>query len=398
MLIGGGIGLGLILLAESLSAGAGQPPAIASPSTWPQAATALAAILTWTLYRPGRKRWVAAVAVLSLTLSFLELATTSSAPRLAGVSVLGWTLEPSRGLGAAEGIALLLLMVSAVRHWNAPPGRWVAVVLGAAIVMIGPRVLAYPDSVAVGTVIIVLALTSAIGFGAYLRGIDRLRRRALEEMRRAERLEQAREMHDFVAHHVTGIVVLAQAAQATGTGPVKPFADIERAGLSALTSMRRMVRMLRDDQAGSDAGAVGHFSLLEEAVRRFAREGTDVSSFISPELVDAASPAIAATVHHVVREALTNVRKHAQAVHQVRVSVMPAGENGLEVSVRDDGRPAKGRLAASGAGMGLVGLRERVEAAGGRLRSEPRTEGGWETAAWLPLEPDETLDDDTGLD
>nr|QZD55558.1 hypothetical protein K3N28_23115 [Glycomyces sp. TRM65418] len=223
------------------------------------------------------------------------------------------------------------------------------------------------------------------GFGAYLRGLDKLRRETQEEVRRAERLELAREMHDFVAHHVTGMVVLAQAAQVTDTDPTKAFADIEEAGLSALSSMRRLVTMLRDDETGTDGlNPLGDLSQIEDLVDRFSREGTDATCFISPELAGTVAPEIAATAHRVVREALTNVRKHARGANRVRVVVAATGGQGMEVSVRDDGHAARGRLAESGSGLGLLGLSERIEAVGGRLRAQPRPEGGWETAAWLP--------------
>ncbi|GAB3996957.1 hypothetical protein GCM10029992_18510 [Glycomyces albus] len=86
-----------------------------------------------------------------------------------------------------------------------------------------------------------------------------------------------------------------------------------------------------------------------------------------------------------VREALTNVRKHAKDAGQVRVVVAAAGTQGLEVAVRDDGRAARKKLADTGGGMGLVGLSERVQTVGGSLRAEPRPEGGWEVTAWLPV-------------
>ncbi|MEU6859332.1 histidine kinase [Glycomyces sp. NPDC046736] len=378
-------GLGAILVAESVSRGAGPPP-IASPTAWAQAALCAFAIAVWAWYRPGRKRWIAAVAVLSLASSALAVATGPASPEVAGAVVLGWVFAPGGGLGAAEGIALLLLLLHAVRHWDASPGRWVAYALGAAIMALNFRLFAYPDSAAGGAVVFALAMTSVIGFGAYLRGLDRLRREREADSRRAERLELAREMHDFVAHHVTGIVVLSQAAQATNPDPPCEFADIEQAGLAALASMRRTVTNLREDES-AEASPVGELAQIEELVDRFARDGTDASCFISPALGDAVSPQVAATAHRIVREALTNVRKHARDARQIRVVLAAASGEGLEVAIRDDGRSASGPLAESGGGMGLRGLRERVAAAGGSLQAGPRAEGGWETKAWLPQRP-----------
>jgi signal transduction histidine kinase len=357
----------LILVAEMAShTGSDKPPAYSWVS-WVQFATALFAIGVYVWYRPGRKPWIAAVAAASLAVTGLDAVYD----------------QAERGVGTAELMALGLLMLFAVRHWDAAPGRWVAFATGAAVMVIGARLFVIEGSQIGGTMLVFMAMTTVIGFGAYLRSMDKLRRETQEEVRRAERLELAREMHDFVAHHVTGMVVLAQAAQVTDTDPRKAFADIEEAGLSALASMRRMVGMLRGAD-GAGANPLGDLSQIEDLVERFSREGTDASCFISPDLGDGVAPEIAATAHRVVREALTNVRKHARDASQVRVVVAAASGQGLEVSVRDDGRPAKGRLADSGAGLGLLGLAERVEAVGGQLRAQRRPEGGWETTAWLP--------------
>ncbi|WP_168801636.1 sensor histidine kinase [Glycomyces buryatensis] len=365
-------GLVLTLLAEAFSGSDDSPMPMGEPIGWVQFPVALLAIAVFTLYRPGRKWWIAVVAFASIALTVLAMITNTD--------------PQTRSIGVAESFAMLLLMLYAVRQWDASPGRWVAVVLGLAIVMIGFRYFTYPGSIVAGILMITMAMTTVIGFGAYLRSLDRLRRETQEEVRQAERLELAREMHDFVAHHVTGIVVLAQAAQVADTNPQKSFADIEEAGLAALASMRRMVTMLREPDSGGGTNPLGDLAQIEDLVERFSREGTDATCFISPELAGRVAPEIAATAHRVVREALTNVRKHARGAHRVRVVVAATGGQGLEVAVRDDGR-APGRLSGTGAGVGLVGLTERVEAVGGQLRAQPRTQGGWETVAWLPTEP-----------
>ncbi|WP_051704574.1 sensor histidine kinase [Glycomyces sp. NRRL B-16210] len=368
----------LTLVADLSSHFPGEKPPYYSPVAWVEAATALFALGVYMLYRPGRKRWIAAAAIASLVATGIDIAVG----------------QTERGIGATELFALGLLMLFAVRHWDAAPGRWVAWATGGAIMLIGVRIFDMPGARVAGAVMVLMGLTTVVAFGAYLRSMDRLRRETQEEVRRAERLELAREMHDFVAHHVTGMVVLAQAAQVTDTDPRKAFADIEEAGLASLASMRRMVRMLRDDEAEAGVNPLGDLSQIEDLVDRFSREGTDASCFISPELAGSVAPEIAATAHRVVREALTNVRKHARGATRVRVVVAASSGNGMEVSVRDNGQGARARsgagssvlgsLAQSGAGMGLVGLGERIDAVGGQLRAQPRPEGGWETAAWLP--------------
>ncbi|MFE9105010.1 sensor histidine kinase [Actinomadura geliboluensis] len=243
-----------------------------------------------------------------------------------------------------------------------------------------------------------ITVSIALGIGLYLRALDARRSRSLAAARRDERLELARDLHDFVAHHVTGIVVQAQAARfaaqaGAGQSPEdldRMFGGIEKAGTEALTSMRRMVGLLRDAQhvnapdgdALPDGGAatrpVGDLGQLRELVAGFAHPPATLT--LAPDL-GALPPEVAASAHRVVQEALTNIRKHAADAATVRVTLGRAGAD-VEVAVRDDGR-GRGRRLPSG-GFGLTGLAERVGAAGGRLRAGPRPEGGWEVVAVLP--------------
>jgi signal transduction histidine kinase len=101
-------------------------------------------------------------------------------------------------------------------------------------------------------------------------------------------------------------------------------------------------------------------------------------------------------VFRVVQEALTNVIKHAGRPRtEVRLSYEPAA---LVVEVADDGRPipaagpapaASGADVPRGAGVGLLGLRERVALSGGELAAGPRPGGGWLVRARIPVEPAE---------
>ncbi|MFI0480678.1 sensor histidine kinase [Actinomadura sp. 9N215] len=254
-----------------------------------------------------------------------------------------------------------------------------------------------------------LGITVAIaaGIGLYLRAMDARRARSLAAARRDERLELARDLHDFVAHHVTGIVVQAQAARfaaRSGAAPPEPgdldamFGGIEKAGTEALTSMRRMVGLLRDaqnvgtpdgdaraeaaDGVGGVGGAatrpVGDLALLHDLVDGFADPPATLT--LAPDL-GTLPPEVAASAHRVVQEALTNVRKHAADAATVRVTLARVG-GAIEVAVRDDGRGRGRRLPSSG--FGLTGLSERIGALGGRLYAGPRPEGGWEVVAVLP--------------
>ncbi|MEU5989202.1 histidine kinase [Spirillospora sp. NPDC047418] len=313
---------------------------------------------------------------------------------------LGTAVRPQFGTPSVFAEIGGLLIVIARVVWKARREQLVplALLLGAAVLATPLRWSALAAALFTAPLGITVAI--ALGVGLYLRALDARRSRTLAAARRDERLELARDLHDFVAHHVTGIVVQAQAARfaaqaGAGQQPAdldRMFGGIEKAGTEALTSMRRMVGLLRDAQhvnapdgealadGGSATRPVGDLAQLQELVAGFTHPPATL--VLAPGL-GALPPEVAASAHRVVQEALTNVRKHAADAEAVRVTLDRAG-GGVEVSVRDDGR-GRGRMLPSG-GFGLTGLAERVGALGGRLRAGPHPEGGWEVVALLPCE------------
>ncbi|GAA2161823.1 sensor histidine kinase [Actinomadura napierensis] len=294
-----------------------------------------------------------------------------------------------------------LLIVIARTVWKTGRDRLVplTVLLGVAVLTIPLRW--SPMGALVFTAPLGITVAVALGVGLYLRAVDARRARSLAAARRDERLELARDLHDFVAHHVTGIVVQAQAARfAAQVGAAQSpdqldtmFAGIEKAGTEALTSMRQMVGLLRDAQhtsapdgeafggGGAQPGEpatrpVGDLSRLRDLVAGFSHPPATLA--LAPDL-GALPPEVAASVQRVVQESLTNIRKHAADAGSVQVAVVRVGGGSVEVSVRDDGQGRGRRLPSSG--FGLAGLTERVDALGGRLRAGPRPEGGWEVVA-----------------
>ncbi|SDZ26452.1 Signal transduction histidine kinase [Amycolatopsis xylanica] len=225
-----------------------------------------------------------------------------------------------------------------------------------------------------------------IVLGLYLRLHDQRRADGHEMAKQVQRLTYARDLHDFVAHHVTAIVAQAQAVRyttAAGQQPTpealdKMLAGIEKAGSQALASMRGMITVLRDDQPIPVRKPLG--AVLSEATGQFV--GPPVTTEIDEVLAETyLVPHVLDAVHHVVQESLTNVLRHAEGTTGVTVSARTLPDDKLEIVVRDDGAAKPG---SSGGGFGLVGLRERVEAAGGTLTSGPDGDG-WRVAATLPL-------------
>ncbi|MBO2445827.1 two-component sensor histidine kinase [Actinomadura barringtoniae] len=287
-----------------------------------------------------------------------------------------------------EGASLLLLVTRVV--WTTRRERLVALTALTGVALIIMPFRASVLGAIVGSAPLAVLVAIAIGVGLYLRAMDARRARALTDARRDERLELARDLHDFVAHHVTGIVVQAQAARfasqsGAGQSPEQldtMFAGIEKAGTEALTSMRRMVGLLREAQdEGSPGGRtrpVGDLAQVQELVDGFTDPPATLT--ITDDLGSLA-PEVATSVHRIVQEALTNARKHAADATSVRVTIRRIGPD-IEVSVRDNGQGRGRRMPSSG--YGLAGLSERAETLGGQIHAGPRPEGGWEVVATLP--------------
>jgi len=191
---------------------------------------------------------------------------------------------------------------------------------------------------------------------------------------RRERARIARELHDIVAHHLAVMVIQAGAGRLGAPDGAARFAGIGDAGREALAELERLVELLSTDNPrprdletllgqARAAGVRLDYTPLPDGVR------------VTPELQDGA--------YRVVQEGLTNAMKHAAGSDVlVRLDVHARA---LEVEVRDRGSAARSPLAASGPGLGLVGMRERVEAFGGVLEAGPVDAGGWRLRARLPL-------------
>ena len=221
---------------------------------------------------------------------------------------------------------------------------------------------------------------------------DRDRRAELAERERdvaareavlEERTRIARELHDVIAHNVSMMVVQAGAERrvldSTGGSTRDVLAGIERTGRSALTEMRRLVGMLREDSADPLVPQPG-LDDLPTLVTQVREAGLRVDLRVEGE-----PPAVPAGVqlsaYRIVQEALTNALKHAgEATATVRVRY---GTDSLEIEVTDDG-PGAPSPAPSG-GHGLAGMRERVALYGGRFSAGRRPGGGFAVHVLLPV-------------
>ena len=198
---------------------------------------------------------------------------------------------------------------------------------------------------------------------------------------RRERARIARELHDIVSHSLAVIAVQAgagrMAAPEPEEGAAARFAAIRDAGRRTLVEMERLAAVLRDD--GEPAGDDGdRFRRLLDAA---AASGLEVRvRALIPET--GLPPDLAEIAHRIVQEGVTNVLRHAPGAELHVTLRLRDGE--LLVELRDTGAGPAGTPAGAGAGLGLVGLHERVAEAGGRLEAGPAT-GGWRLRAQLPL-------------
>lgn len=308
-----------------------------------------------------------------------------------GTSLLIGSIDFRGAPGMAETGALLILIIGVLRHVE--PVRRAAVLAGAGLIVLMSEAVGrdYQNAGLAFSFVLFAGWSMAAGAGGYLRFQQERRAEAVHSVRRAERLELARELHDLVAHYITGIVVQAQAARTvaeTRPDAVMPALDaIATAGSEALTSMRRMVAVLRteDDPARKPGTALADLRLLAD---RFSAEGPKVAFEIGQGLDDRTlPPEVMTTLHRVLQESLTNVRKHAPGTAWVEVDLRRY-ERAVVLRVRNFGSASDPRVSRLGGGFGLVGMAERVEALGGRLYAGPSPEGAWEVVAEFPLPGD----------
>ena len=189
-----------------------------------------------------------------------------------------WPSQPD----LAATVALVVLGAASVR--TAAPLPATAIALGGVALMMAGRAVMVAGEVAIrpdvlpSVILGLLAWGGALGVGLLLRYLDLRRRDAIDAARRDERLQLARELHDVVAHDITGIVVQAQAARLVGTKRPETLpstlAEIESAGSNAMAAMRRVIGLLRegDDAGGRSPGP----EQLSDLVARFATHGPEV--------------------------------------------------------------------------------------------------------------------------
>jgi len=281
------------------------------------------------------------------------------------------------------------------------PGRTLAVGVAVKAVLLTASLITHPGITGF-VVLLWAALAVTTGFAgrshrAYVAEADERAMRAEqareEEANRRvaeERLRIARELHDAVGHHVALINVQAGALACVlddgdRVQAMESVAHIQRASAEALEDLRLTVGLLREPGAPEPvepAEPVPGLDQLEELICSFAGTGLRVTREVTGQ-VRPLPEAVEMTAYRVIQESLTNTRKHARCdTAVVRLGYAPGA---LRLAVEDDGKAvtAAGRRVPEG--HGIIGMRERVAALGGRLSAGPGPGGGYRVHAELPL-------------
>ncbi|WP_457113127.1 sensor histidine kinase [Marmoricola sp. URHA0025 HA25] len=207
---------------------------------------------------------------------------------------------------------------------------------------------------------------------------EQVRRTATEEQ-----LRMAQDLHDGVGHGLAVIAMQAGVAlhvldqdPAAARRSLEAIRDTSKESLDALRA--ELVRLSPDAGTPAPRAPRNGIADLDVLAGRVRAGGVQVVLETEPLTV---SPEVDAVAYVVVQEALTNVLRHSGA-STAQVRVRRRGDD-VEIAVTDDGHGTTG-TAAEGQGMGIPGMRSRVEALGGTLSAGPGPDGGFAVTAVLP--------------
>jgi signal transduction histidine kinase len=359
------------------------------------------------LARVGSARWLrpAVLAVLLIVLTAFSRQEAGVRPlgvpvvvllfvvMLCGAGLLAWQRLPTVARLALFGVLLVasagmvyldaggpgyvggFVAASAASAW---PRRAPSAVL-CALALAGLAVAASlaADRSAVSIMIAELGALAFYLVGRYSRG---LRQRTEQATLLAERQRVAREMHDVLAHSLSGLLLHVESARLLAEhDPADPrlLVALDRANQlahSGLDEARQAIGMLRDDElpgARSLSTVVDGFQADTGIPCEFEVSGTERPI----------GPSVGLAVYRVGQEALTNIRKHASP-QRVRVHLDYA-PHGVRLTVEDIGLPSDRVATVEGGGYGLSGMRERAELLDGHLTAHA-TGTGFEVDLWIP--------------
>ncbi|MEV0201769.1 histidine kinase [Nonomuraea sp. NPDC050691] len=317
-----------------------------------------------------RRRWPLGVAMAVVPFGAVSVMATGA------IYAALFSLAVRRRASVALGVAAVNVALGAayfLLHADPPFPAWVDPVLRAVI-----------SAAAVGWGLFVDAhrrLTRSLREHAERLEVEQHNR--VEQARLTERARIAREMHDVLAHRLSLVSLYAGALGVRGELPPEELTvavdAIRSSAHTALQELRTVIGVLRDDPPGRPELPQPGFGDIPGLVEGVTAHGMLVD--YRSDVPEEAPPAILGrTAYRIVQEALTNAGKHAHGSPvKLRISGQPGSELGIRMSNPDRGQP----LMVPGAGLGLVGVEERVALAGGRVEYG-KAQGVFRLEVWLP--------------
>ncbi|MEU5695878.1 histidine kinase [Actinosynnema sp. NPDC020468] len=347
-----------------------RPPGAPPPGwrDWVLVGVVLAAVVVEGVLRdlPSGTAWTVVLAVLAPGLAWRRTHPLAVFLVTFGVTDLApLVLEP---VGAFSAAFVLVVPYSLVRWGSA---REVEVGLVAVVLHLATHWGHLFDGVAV--------LVVSGGVGAVVRFRERERLRLLDQVKLRERERLARDLHDVVAHHVSAVVIRAQAGRALARlrpeAAVEALEVIEAEASRALADMRGLVRVLRLDPGRAPSPGLSDVEGLASG---------DAVPAVDVEVAAGEVPAaVGAALYRMAQESVTNARRHARNATLIEVRVGFEGGS-VVLRVHDDGEGGPVRAT----GYGLAGMAERAALLGGTCSAGPDPVCGWTVTAVLPLRGD----------
>lgn len=299
--------------------------------------------------------------------------------------------------GMSGGIVLLLVACYGVAVYRSARLAWICYGIGAAwflglttlLLLTGATVLQVGLDTALGYVALGLIGTlvgvNVGGRKRYLLAIiDRSRQLLIERDQQAqlaaasERARIAREMHDIVSHSLTVIVALSEGAAATPDREQarKAAASVADTARGALTEMRSMLGVLRDDESPLPLAPMQPVP-ARDTVETAQRAGYPATLTVVGQ--EEVAPAVAHAIGRIVQEGVTNAMRHAPTAKAIDVRLEYATDT-VAITIVNDG--VSGEIGSDG--FGVRGLSERAAHVHGTVRSAPADGGRWVLQAVLP--------------
>ncbi|MEV5837082.1 histidine kinase [Nocardia sp. NPDC052112] len=339
---------------------------------------------------PGPVDWIIGLLAVFVTAAGVRWPFATSL-LVTGLLVLGYEIGATGPVVPKVGAAIALTELAARRSGWQP---WVAAgALGAAYLL-------HPSGAQAATVYRALVMAGApllIGHLLYAarEGADRARQLAGEISQRREadiaaarameRTAIARELHDLIAHHVSSTVLrVGVARHAVPDAPPavrEVLDDIHASGTETLADLRLLVSVLRDPAMAGESFIAP--TDLPAAIAAVAERAGQLGTNVAVEVDDAVTAVDALrslTLLRLAQEGVANVVQHAGSGASARLAITTRADGTVDFVLRDDGMQTS---MGNRQGLGLVGLRERIELLGGEFIAGPG-DSGWRLDASLP--------------